>query len=70
MDGNQYFFELNPSDVLCGRGSGPNDRVGNIKFRKLVMTHKAQYLAAARHDAKGRIAYDIINAVRSRGGAS
>jgi hypothetical protein len=66
--GNQYFFELNHNDVLCGRGSGPNDRVGNIEFRNLVMTRKAEYLAAASRDAKGRIAYDIINAVRSRGG--
>ncbi|KAL3782112.1 hypothetical protein ACHAW5_010378, partial [Stephanodiscus triporus] len=33
----------------------------------MVLTHKAQYLAAARRDAKGRIVYYIINAVRSRG---
>jgi hypothetical protein len=68
MDDNQYFFELNPNDVLCGRGSGPNDHVGNVEFRNLVMTRKAEYLAAASRGAKGRIAYDIINAVRSRGG--
>ena len=22
----QYIYELNDHDVLCGRGSGPNDR--------------------------------------------
>jgi len=68
MDENQYYFELNHNDVLCGRGSGPNDRVGNIEFRNLVFTRKAEYLAAPSRDAKGRIASDIINAVRSRGG--
>ena len=68
MDENQYYFELNHNDVLCGRGSGPNDRVGNIEFRNLVFTRKAEYLAAPSRDAKGHIASDIINAVRSRGG--
>ncbi|KAL3802941.1 hypothetical protein ACHAW5_008417 [Stephanodiscus triporus] len=68
MDDNQYFFELNPNDVLCGRGSGPNYHVGNVEFRNLVMTRKAEYLASACRGTKGRIADDIINAVRSRGG--
>ncbi|KAL3816495.1 hypothetical protein ACHAXA_011300 [Cyclostephanos tholiformis] len=69
MAGNRYFFELNHHDVLCGRGSGSNNRVGNIEFRNQVLTRKAEYLAALTRDAKGRIANDIINAVRARGGA-
>lgn len=68
MDGKQFFLELNHHDVLCGRGSGPNDRVGNIEFRNLVLARKAEYLAAHTRDAKGRIANSIIDAVRARGG--
>jgi hypothetical protein len=68
MDGKQCFLELNRHDVLCGRGSGPNDRVGNIEFHNLVLTRKAEYLTVLTRDTKGRIANDIINAVRSRRG--
>mgnify|MGYP000629504932 CR=1 FL=1 len=65
---NQYCFELNEHDVLCGRGSGPNDRVGNVEFRNLVLSRKAEYLAAPSRDAKGRIATEIVDTVRLRGG--
>ena len=92
----QYIYELNDHDVLCGRGSGPNDRklllylypisyqtkltlfaskhrtfisgVGNIEFRNLVLTRKAEYLAAPSRDVKGRIANEVVDAVRNRGG--
>jgi len=67
-DNNQYILDLNDIDVLCGRGSGPNDRAGNIDFRNLVLTRKAEYLAATTRDAKGRIAAEIVANVRSRGG--
>ena len=63
-----YCFELNEHDVLCGRGSGPNDRVGNIEFRNLVLSRKSEYLAAPSRDAKGRIASSIVDAIRARGG--
>ena len=65
---SQYVIDLNGTDVLCGRGSGPNDRTGNIEFRNLVFSRKAEYLAATTRDAKGRIATEIVEAVRSRGG--
>lgn len=64
----QYIYELNDRDVLCGRGSGPNDRVGNIEFRNLVLSRKAEYLAAPSRDVKGRIANEVVDAVRSSGG--
>ena len=65
---SQYVFDLQEVDVLCGRGSGPNDRAGNIEFRNLILTRKAEYLAAKTREAKGRIASDIVNNVRARGG--
>eukprot|EP01082_Thalassiosira_pseudonana_P003163 g3228.t1 g3228 contig12:1662734-1664858(+) len=65
---NHYVFELNDIDVLCGRGSGPNDRAGNIAFRNLILTRKAEYLAVTSRDAKGTIAAEIVQDVRSRGG--
>ena len=61
---------LNEHDVLCGRGSGPNEREGNIKFRLLVARRKSEYLAVNPRDYnnKNRIANEIVNIVRSNGG--
>lgn len=62
--------ELHKYDVLCGRGSGPNERAGNIHFRDLVATRKAEYLAVnpRDHQNKNRIAREIVETVRSQGG--
>lgn len=62
--------DLNKYDVLCGRGSGPNERVGNIHFRDLVATRKSEYLSIKPRDHlnKNRIAREIVEDVRGRGG--
>lgn len=67
-DPSKYVVDLTDLDVLCGRGSGPNDRTGNIEFRNLILTRKAEYLAAKTREVKGRIASEIVNNVRLRGG--
>ncbi|KAL7538992.1 hypothetical protein ACHAXR_008966 [Thalassiosira sp. AJA248-18] len=63
----QYCFDVNEHDVLCGRGAGPNENEGNIEFRNLVLSRKAEYLAAPKLD-KVRIASNIVDTIRSRGG--
>ena len=69
MNGKRYVFTLTNNDILCGRGSGPNEHIGNIEFRKLVLTRKAEYnIASTSRDTKGRIANGIIDIVRSKGG--
>jgi len=65
---DKYILELGDHDVLCGRGSGPNDRRGNIEFRNLIMLRKVDYLSAPTRDAKGKIAKSIVETVRMRGG--
>jgi len=55
-------------DVLLGRGSGPNDHVGNIKFRDLVHDRKAEYLSTNHRQTKAMIAKDIVDQVYARGG--
>jgi hypothetical protein len=67
-DLSKYVLDLNELDVLCGRGSGPNDRTGNIEFRNLILSRKAEYLAAKTREVKGRIASEVVNRVRQRGG--
>jgi len=56
---------LNEHDVLCGRGSGPNDHQGNIKFRGLVATRKDEYLGTNNRQRKAQIAHDIVGEVRN-----
>lgn len=67
-DPSQYVQDLKEQDVVLGRGSGPNDRTGNIEFRNLILTRKAEYLAAKTREIKGRIAAEVVNSVRARGG--
>lgn len=64
----QYVTELHDHDVVLGRGSGPNDRQGNINFRSLCHEKKIAYIEATSRDKKGRIAEEIVATVHSRGG--
>ena len=61
-------LEVMPDDVLLGRGSGPNDHVGNIKFRDLVQERKVEYLSTNHRQTKAIIAKDIVDQVYQRGG--
>lgn len=54
---------LNDNDVLCGRGSGPNDHCGNVAFRELVSTRRKEYLATSTRSQKALIAKEIVNVV-------
>ena len=64
----QYVTQLHDHDVVLGRGSGPNDRTGNINFRLLCQEKKIAYIEATSRDEKGRIAADIVATVHNRGG--
>ena len=57
---------LNYNDVLCGRGSGPNDHIGNVKFRKLVLSRKAEYLSTNMRRRKAQIAEEIVSTVQNK----
>ena len=55
---------LSTHDVLCGRGSGPNDHPGNVNFRKLILSRKAEYLSTTARAEKARIAQEIVEHVQ------
>jgi hypothetical protein len=59
--------ELDPNDVLLGRGSGVNNYVGNMRFRRAVEQKKDEYLAATKMQKKV-IARQVLNDVLGRGG--
>eukprot|EP00586_Coscinodiscus_wailesii_P005602 CAMPEP_0172489772 /NCGR_PEP_ID=MMETSP1066-20121228/19990_1 /TAXON_ID=671091 /ORGANISM="Coscinodiscus wailesii, Strain CCMP2513" /LENGTH=401 /DNA_ID=CAMNT_0013257871 /DNA_START=28 /DNA_END=1233 /DNA_ORIENTATION=+ len=54
---------LNPNDVLCGRGSGPNDYTGNIHFRCYVFERRDEYLSTSNRATKAKIALEIVERV-------
>ncbi|CAB9496159.1 expressed unknown protein [Seminavis robusta] len=62
-NGLGYITELNAMDVLFGRGSGPNDHEGNIRFRHLVAERKQEYLATNHRQTKAKIAREIVNKI-------
>jgi hypothetical protein len=52
------------SDVICGRGKSVS-HPGNLKFRRLVLTRKDEYMQAKRREDKTRIATEIVEELRS-----
>ena len=55
-------------DVLCGRGKGANNFIGNRNFRDLVMHYREKYLEFTCRADKRDVCYEIINTIQSRGG--
>jgi len=59
--------EINPNDVLCGRGGLTNSHVGNKRFRDVVAEYQLEYLKARKNDKKG-IARKIVARIDESGG--
>jgi len=64
----EVVIHLFPNDVLFGRGSGPNDHEGNIRFRLLVGERKEEYMATNHRQTKANIARNIVNQVLALNG--
>lgn len=64
----EYVLVIYEHDVLLGRGSGPNDHDGNIRFREMVAKRKTEYLSTNNRRVKVRVAEEIVGTVYSRGG--
>lgn len=60
-------YDMNPNDVLLGRGGGTNNQLGNQRFRTLVQQFQPTYLLSKRKD-KPLIARSVVLIVRKRGG--
>ena len=54
-----------PHDVLCGRGGGTNNHVGNSHWRMLVAANKQLYVTLPKRQ-KMLLSKSIVNAVRSQ----
>eukprot|EP00548_Thalassiothrix_antarctica_P005580 CAMPEP_0194132832 /NCGR_PEP_ID=MMETSP0152-20130528/3208_1 /TAXON_ID=1049557 /ORGANISM="Thalassiothrix antarctica, Strain L6-D1" /LENGTH=261 /DNA_ID=CAMNT_0038828009 /DNA_START=83 /DNA_END=868 /DNA_ORIENTATION=- len=56
------------NDVLCGRGKGANNFVGNRRFRDIVMRYRYLYSNCSRRSDKRAICNHIVEAVHAHGG--
>ena len=62
-------LDLNPNDVIQGRGTGTAVYEGNVKFRNLIKEYKEEYMSAdTKRHMKAAIANKVLNEIRSRGG--
>lgn len=59
--------EINPNDVLCGRGGLTNSHAGNKMFRDVVAEYQLEYLRARKNDKKD-IARRIVARIKGNGG--
>lgn len=55
-------YHTNDNDVLCGRGKGSNDFIGNCRFRSLVGKNREDY-ASAKRSEKTLIASKIVQTI-------
>jgi hypothetical protein len=60
--------ELGQNDVLLGRGTGPNESIGNVHFRSLVRDSIQTPGFSPTPDGKSEFAQVIVNTVKARNG--
>ena len=52
-----------PNDVLCGRGGGSQNHIGNKEYRSVIAMSKRRYIEASRRH-KSLLVESIVKAVR------
>lgn len=69
-DGASQLFtsELFSNDVLLGRGTGPNEHIGNCIFREEVELKREPYVSASSKAGEEQIISSIISSIHQRGG--
>ena len=63
----EFITDIQPEDVLSGRGGATNSHSGNKAFRKLVKSYQAEYLQAKKRD-KPSVASKVVDLIRRKGG--
>jgi len=59
-------IDVNDNDVLCGRGKGANDHIGNQRFRDIVKEYRYAYHTSKDRREKANICREIIGRVRNQ----
>ncbi|KAG7369800.1 tRNA pseudouridine synthase A [Nitzschia inconspicua] len=65
---SKYIRSILEHDVLLGRGSGPNEHPGNIRYRSLCLQRKEEYTKTSLRNEKNEIAKWVFGQVDENGG--
>lgn len=57
---------LQPTDVLCGRGTAIDKWIGNVNYRKIVQEYREKYYTPGRFNTKFSVAAKVIQAISSQ----
>lgn len=63
----EFVTDIQPEDVLSGRGGATNSHSGNKAFRGLVKSYQDEYLRAKKRD-KPAVASKVVDLIRQKGG--
>jgi hypothetical protein len=66
LDEGEDFVQPSEMDILSGRGSGPKNHPGNIRFMELVRLHKEEY-ASSPKGRKREISHSIVETLQNEG---
>ena len=58
-----FILEPGPHDVLCGRGGGSQNHIGNKEYRSVIAANKLKYISSERRE-KTLLVESIVKAVR------
>jgi len=59
----ELILEPGPHDVLCGRGGGSQNHIGNKEYRSVIAANKLKYISSERRE-KTLLVESIVKAVR------
>jgi hypothetical protein len=61
------YVEIEPNDVLLGRGGLTNGHHGNLMYRRYILRHQPAYKRLEKHE-KLQMSKDVVLWVKMRGG--
>mmetsp|Transcript_106517 Transcript_106517/g.159349 ORF Transcript_106517/g.159349 Transcript_106517/m.159349 type:complete len:369 (-) Transcript_106517:125-1231(-) len=64
----KVLHDLGPYDVLLGRGTGPNENQGNVRFREILKDTMGKYTRPGYAMSKAQIAREVLDQVQARNG--
>lgn len=59
-----FVTEVGPADVLLGRGTGPANHQGNVRFRVRVESMKPEYVATASRRSKNKLVRELVDSIK------
>jgi hypothetical protein len=66
VTGGVKFSELNPDDILFGRGAPISRHIGNKRMHRVVSQYQEQYIKTSRND-KAKLVHEVVGIIKEKG---